>query len=74
MELEDFEIGAKIGAGTFGIIRRAIEKKTQKEFVLKMIDKTLIQSLEHANHIVREKNILMYLSKPQNTNQFIVQA
>ena len=42
MELEDFEIGAKIGAGTFGIIRRAIEKKTQKEFVLKMIDKTLI--------------------------------
>ena len=39
-----------------------------------MIDKTLIQSLEHANHIVREKNILMYLSKPQNTNQFIVQA
>ena len=37
--LADFELGAKIGAGTFGVIHRAVEKKTKKEYAIKMISK-----------------------------------
>ena len=39
-----------------------------------MIDKDQIQSREHAEQIVREKNILMYLSKQSNYCPFIVRA
>ena len=38
--LGDFEIGKKIGAGTFGVIVRALNKKTSKEYAFKMIDKS----------------------------------
>ena len=40
--LNDFEIGAKIGAGTFGVILRAIDKRTNKEYALKKLDKAQI--------------------------------
>ena len=55
-------IKSKIGAGTFGVIVRAVDKNSQKEYALKIIKKTDIQSREHAEHIVREKNVLEYLS------------
>ena len=74
MKAEDFEIKNKIGAGTFGVILRAIDKKTQKEFAIKRIDKTHIQTRQHAEHIVREKDVLMYLSDPKHYSHFIVRA
>ena len=37
--LSDFEIGSKIGAGTFGVIMRAQESRTKKEFAIKLISK-----------------------------------
>lgn len=43
-KVEDFELKNKIGAGTFGVIVRAIERKTQKEYAVKKIDKTRIQT------------------------------
>ena len=54
-QLSDFEVGSKIGAGNFGVIMRAQETKTRKEFAIKLINKQQIQSREHAEHIVREK-------------------
>lgn len=39
---EDFEIKNKIGAGTFGVIVRAIDRRTQNEFAIKTIDKAHI--------------------------------
>lgn len=72
--LSDFEIGKKIGAGTFGVIKRALNKKNMKEYAFKMISKSQIASREHAEHIVREKNVLMFLSEPSHRNHFIVRA
>ena len=72
--LSDFEVGNKIGAGTFGVIVRATELKSKREFALKMMSKKQIQSKEHAEHIVREKEILMYLSEPRHSNHFLVKA
>ena len=37
--LNDFKIGAKIGAGTFGVIMRVEDKRTNKEYAFKMISK-----------------------------------
>ena len=73
-KLEDFEVGGKIGAGTFGVIKRAVEKKTKKEYALKMISKAQIQSREHAEHIVREKKVIMYLSEKLNFSPYINRA
>ena len=71
---EDFEIQNKIGAGTFGVIVRAVDKKSQMEYALKMIDKAQISTREHAEHIVREKDVLAYLSEPNHLNHFIVRS
>ena len=38
-KIEDFEMGPKIGAGTFGVIHRATDKRTKKEYALKVISK-----------------------------------
>ena len=38
-KLEDFEVGARIGAGTFGVILRVVNKVTREEFALKVINK-----------------------------------
>ena len=73
-KLSDFEVCNKIGAGTFGVIMRAIDINSKREYALKLISKGQIQSREHAEHIVREKNILMYLSDPANYNPFVVRA
>ena len=41
-KLEDFEVGARIGAGTFGVILRVVNKITQEECALKVINKAQI--------------------------------
>lgn len=41
-KIEDFEMGPKIGAGTFGVIQRATDKRTKKEYALKVISKAQI--------------------------------
>ena len=46
--INDFQIVAKIGAGTFGVIIRAIDKQIKKDFALKIIKKKKIESKEHA--------------------------
>lgn len=74
LTIEQFQIKNKVGAGTFGVIVRAEEKASRREYALKIMDKGQIQSREHASHIVREKNVLMYLSEPGHTCPFIVQA
>lgn len=38
-KLSDFEVGKKVGSGTFGVIVRAIESRSRKEYALKMINK-----------------------------------
>ena len=40
--VKDFDLGNKIGAGTFGVIFRAVEKKTQHEYAIKVIKKSQI--------------------------------
>jgi len=74
LKISDFEVGKKIGAGNFGVILRATAVKDKKEYALKVINKTQIVSREHAEHIVRERNILMYLSDERNISPFIVRA
>ena len=41
-KLEDFELGARIGAGTFGMILRVVNKITGEECALKVINKAQI--------------------------------
>ena len=53
---------------------RALEKRTGEEFAIKVFKKSQIQSIEHAEHIVREKKLLMQLSETENQNHFIVRA
>ena len=56
-------MGRKVGAGTFGVIIRAVDKKSRKEYALKMIKKGKIKNKEHAELIIREKQVVTYLSQ-----------
>lgn len=53
---------------------RAQETKTKREYAIKLINKQQIQSVEHATHIVREKDVLLFLSEDRNYCPFLVRA
>ena len=65
VELEDYEIKNQIGKGGFGVVFRAIEKKTGKETALKVILQTanLKKQKEQAN-ILREISVPRLLNLP----------
>ena len=49
-------------------------KLDSKEYVLKMMSKNEVQTKQHAQQMVREKDILMEISKAENYCPFIVRS
>ena len=51
-----------------------MELRTEEECALKLINKAQIQTKQHAEHVVREKNVIVTLSSEENYNPLIVKA
>lgn len=62
--LEELELLAVIGIGTFGKVRLVKHKKSETAYALKSISKKIIYDLEQQEHIRSEKNILAELDHP----------
>ncbi|KRX03955.1 Protein kinase-like domain [Pseudocohnilembus persalinus] len=60
MKIEDFEVSATLGTGTFGRVRQVMFKGDKKKevYALKMLKKTEILKLKQLDHIRSEKSIL----------------
>ncbi|KRH95128.1 Serine/threonine protein kinase [Pseudoloma neurophilia] len=62
--LDDFELGAPLGAGQFGQVWLAKEKKSGFIISLKIIDKNIIRDNENFKHLRRELEIQSKLNCP----------
>ncbi|CAD8102545.1 unnamed protein product [Paramecium sonneborni] len=60
----DYELGAILGQGAFGIVRSAINVITKQEFAIKIIDKEKIKREELIESLKKEIHILMIINHP----------
>jgi len=66
----DFDVGVTLGTGSFGRVRFATHKKTNRHFAIKMLKKAEVIRFQQIEHMKSEKHILQTLS--QEEHPFIV--
>lgn len=64
LNLSDFEIIEHLKKCKYGDMFKAVEKKTQKKFVIKKISKLAIKMLERLSHLEKETEIHSSLTNP----------
>ncbi|KAJ3434826.1 3-phosphoinositide-dependent protein kinase 1-related [Anaeramoeba flamelloides] len=64
IQKSDFEIGNRIGLGTYGEIFRVKEKKTGLIYAMKIMNKELVSLYKHEHILKREKELLIKLDHP----------
>lgn len=62
--LDDFELGRRLGAGSFGYAQFARERRTGAEVVLKTMGKRRVEKMRAQKHISREVGIQARLRHP----------
>jgi serine/threonine protein kinase len=64
-----YELGAALGEGTFGKVKKAIHKETKEEVAIKIIDKEKVRQQNMGVQIKREVNIMKQIGlKEKNSN------
>ena len=67
MKLEDLELIGDLGEGAFGNVIKVKEKRTNKIYALKIIDKYFVSKTYHSYApIFQEKEILMFIKNNPN--------
>eukprot|EP00831_Metopus_contortus_P007818 TRINITY_DN129_c0_g3_i1.p1 TRINITY_DN129_c0_g3~~TRINITY_DN129_c0_g3_i1.p1 ORF type:complete len:327 (+),score=63.49 TRINITY_DN129_c0_g3_i1:45-1025(+) len=64
VKLEDFEIMATLGTGSFGRVRLAKEKRNKKYWAIKILKKAEIIRLKQVDHIISECCLLDSIKHP----------
>lgn len=64
INLNEFDFLQTIGTGSFGRVKLARHKKTNKIYAIKMLKKAEILRLKQVDHIYSEYNILSMLNHP----------
>jgi CRP-like cAMP-binding protein len=62
--LSELELKATVGTGTFGRVRLAFHRKTNRTFALKMLQKNQIVRLKQQSNIMNERDILLRMDHP----------
>lgn len=62
--IEDYEIGAVLGRGAYGVVNLATEKDTGIQVAIKSVSREQVSSLGKERHIFREKELLNSLDHP----------
>jgi len=70
----DYELGEKLGVGTFGKVRRARHIITGKEYAVKCIDKTMLEKQKMRTQLKREVSITKLIRHPRVVQLFEVLA
>lgn len=60
----EFVLGEKLGEGTFGIVRLAINKQTGEKVAIKILEKSKLTNYNDKNRLEREINILNKIHHP----------
>jgi len=64
LSLNNYNLLQNIGAGSFGIIKLAIEKQTGKYYAIKIQKKSEIIKKKQVDHIMNEIRILSIINHP----------
>lgn len=70
----DYELGEKLGTGTFGKVRRARHVITGKEYAVKCIDKSMLEKQKMRTQLKREVSITKLIKHPRVVQLFEVLA
>ena len=62
--IDDYELGAILGRGAYGVVNLAIEKDTGITVAIKTVRMSQVLELGKQRHILREKEILKILKHP----------
>ncbi len=64
----NYELGETLGEGTFGKVKKGINKITQQEVAVKIIDKEKVRQQNMGIQIKREVNIMKQIGKEKDNN------
>lgn len=64
LKLDDYEVKQTLGTGSFGRVKLARHKASNKFFALKMLKKAEIIRLKQVDHVLSENNILASIHHP----------
>eukprot|EP01086_Lenisia_limosa_P012783 TRINITY_DN41374_c0_g1_i1.p1 TRINITY_DN41374_c0_g1~~TRINITY_DN41374_c0_g1_i1.p1 ORF type:complete len:416 (+),score=59.56 TRINITY_DN41374_c0_g1_i1:131-1378(+) len=67
---DDFEFGDLIGEGSFGQVFKAVDKTTQTQYAIKVLDKKQIVRFKKVKYVSTEKEILGNLRHPNIVKLF----
>ncbi|CAB3401096.1 unnamed protein product [Caenorhabditis bovis] len=70
---KDFAFLQAIGEGAYSCVYKAREIRSGAEFAIKVIQKAYVSRHQMTNSIIREKNILNYLTQMSGGNPFVSQ-
>eukprot|EP01134_Creolimax_fragrantissima_P004204 CFRG4204T1 len=62
MTIDDFELGKIIGDGSFAVVYLATEKKTGKQFAIKVLEKAHVVKEKKVKYVTLEKNVFEKLN------------
>jgi len=66
----EFVLGEKLGEGTFGVVRLAINKQTGEKVAIKILEKSKLTNYNDKNRLDREINILNKIHHPNIVKLF----
>ena len=62
--LEDYELGKKVGEGAYGQVILGTEKATGKPVAIKSVQQAQVMKLGKQRHIFRERDLLKEMDHP----------
>ena len=68
----EFILGQKLGGGTFGTVRLAINRQTNEKVAIKILDKTKMTNYDDKKRLEKEINILKKIHHPNIVKLFCV--
>ena len=66
----EFVLGEKLGEGTFGVVRMAINRQTGEKVAIKILEKSKLTNYKDKNRLDREINILNKIHHPNIVKLF----
>ena len=71
-KIEDFDLQEVVGIGNFGKVHKAYNNREKRVVALKVLLKESVAKMKQVEHIISEKEVLLYLSQFKDECPFIM--
>ena len=67
-QVGEYDVKEKLGEGTFGLVRKVVQRETKKEFAMKMLDKEKMMKEDLAKGLKNEVKLMKLIKHPNVVN------